>query len=197
MNIPKASEILSDNRNDKSVRQMRSLWPQLTSRKNFDIPRNIDDYKKIASIFKPHLNMNGEEWYFNDKTQSKLRDFVNFLYQIPEVSNLVSYNCVWKNVKEGIRDTIIGDKEKQPSFQQRLELIINSIFSEVRSYEFYWVVEGTDLVDLSELTIGDLTFFLFKDEDYAIFKSEPDVNDFYSTSVVPFLDKNFANKIAV
>ncbi|CQR75011.1 hypothetical protein SOV_35150 [Sporomusa ovata DSM 2662] len=198
MDIPRGSEILSDIRNDKNIRAMRSLWPQLTSRKNFDIPRNIDDYKKIASISKAHLNINGEEWYFNDKNQPKLRELVNNLYQISEISNMVSYNSVWKNVEVAIRDTITSDKEeKLISFQQRLELIINSIFSEVRSYEFYWAIEGIDLIDINEFAIGDLIFFNFNNEYYKKFKAEPDINDFYRISVVPFLDKNFANKVVV
>ena len=197
LNITKASKILSDTRNDKSLRTIRNLWPQLTSKKNFDIPRNFDDYKKIASFTKHHLKIDGEEWYFNDQNQLKLREAVNLLYQISEIGNMVSYDCVWKKVKEGIKETITSREENQISFQKRLEKTLNNIFSEVQSYEFYWVVEGVNLIDVSEFTVGDTTFFLFNDEHYDCFKKEPDVNDFYCKAVVPFLDKNFSNKVVV
>ena len=197
MNIIKSSEIISDGNNSKSIRIMCNLWSQIVLKRNFDIPRSFEDYKKFGSFTTPHIDINGEEWFFNNKSQLKLRHFVDLLYSIPEICCFVSYNCVWKNVKEGIKDTITSNEEKQISFQQRLELIINKIFSEVQSYEFYWVVEGINLMDISEFTIGDSTFFLFKDEHYNSFKNEPDVNNFYCKAVVPFLDKNFANKVVV
>jgi hypothetical protein len=176
---------------------MRSLWPSLISIKNFDVPRNIGDYRKIASITKPHISINGKEWYFNEKNQLNLREFVNLLYRIPEINRMVSYNCIWQTVKSEIEEVINCDVVNKISFQKRLELIIDKIFSEVQSYEFYWVVDGLNLIDTDEFVVGDTTFFQFQEKHYSDFKSNSDEKGFYFSAIVPFIDKNFVNKVVV
>ncbi len=208
-------------RHPKLVRKLKYLWPLLTKQENFIIPKTIDEIKQLGGPFATKIilastedifneRMKGDyvtpyyadqvtELYFNKKSKAALSEFLNTLYNIPEIKNSVSYYFICKTTLSFIERAIYNNIHHsiKPDTAKDIENIIGSLIQGQKHFQFFRVVEGVELKGTKSLTLGDVELFVFSETNEREIRQiceYTNENGYYQATFVPFVEEHFFGK---
>lgn len=185
----------------KKIERLKDLWLLLVDSKNFIIPETIDEFKQFG-IFAPRIRIEPYgECFFNEKSRNWLKDITSTIYEIPDIKNSTSYDFIYRTVKSFIERAILKQLKHsvKPDPQENIVEIIQELIDAQGRYQFFRIIQGVKLERLESLMMGDVEIFVFTDvyekevSKYCKYK----VNRFIGDSVVPFIRKNFGDRVCI
>ena len=185
----------------KKIGRLKDLWLLLVDPKNFIIPETIDEFKQFG-IFAPRIKIEPYgECFFNEKSRNCLKDFTNTIYEIPDIKDSTSYNFIYRTVKSFIERAILKQLKHsmKPDPKENIAGIIQELINGQGRYQFFRIIQGIKLEGLESLMMGNVEIFVFTDvyEKELIEYCEHKVNRLIGDSVVPFVKKNFLERVCI
>jgi hypothetical protein len=124
----------------------------------------IDDLKRL-DLFHPSVQYENGVLYLSEQGVEALRRLVESLASLPVLTNNVSVGDINEQVLQCYSGWL--NKGLQPTSQEFLEEVTDSLLSQVKCYEFLVKIEGIDLNGLNKLNLGSVR----------IQRSEPELLD--------------------
>ncbi len=192
--------------NQKVIRRLSYLWTSLVNPKhyvkNYVIPETIDEFKQIGGIFASKITIDSMDWYFSQKSETILRDFVSTLYKIKEIGNAVSFDFAYKMTISFIEASVNAQLKhtQKPVHEKEVKKILRALMLEQTIHQFYRVVDGIELKDMNSIIFGDVELFNFSKKnilEIKKFRQYNNLNGFYDKSVEPFIKKHFLDKTCI
>jgi hypothetical protein len=185
----------------KEIRKLIFTWKGLLKPKNFICPETMEEAKAFDWL-SPRIRIKKRDWYFSEDARNKLGEFVNILYDIPEIGGLTSYNTLLqvtlKFISRGLYLNIKKQKPLDPPSD--ISYIIQRLLRIRKTYRFIHVIEGIDLQDTTRLTLGDVTVFSYTEEHLGTllrYCQERNERDFFDVTVSPFVRNHFLGKTCI
>lgn len=178
------------------------MWTSLVNPKNYVIPKTIGEFIVIGGIFASKITIASMDWYFSQKSEAILRDFVSTLYKINEIEKAVSFDYAYKTTIAFIEASVNAQPKhtQKPVHEREIKKILRALMHEQTKHQFYRIVEGIELKDISSITFGDVELFNFTKKnilEIKKFRQYNHLNGFYDQSVEPFVKKHFLNKTCI
>lgn len=188
--------------NQKVIRRLSNLWTSLVNPKNYFIPKTIGEFTGIGGIFASKITIDSMDWYFSQKSETILRDFVSTLYKIKEIGNAVSFYFAYKMIISFIEASVNAQLKhtQKPVHEKEVKKILRALMLEQTIHQFYRVVDGIELKDMNSIVFGDVELFNFSKKnilEIKKFRQYNNLNGFYDKSVEPFIKKHFLNKTCI
>jgi len=183
--------------NKKLKKGLQQQWNRLVKSKNYFSPKNIDELKEINLINNPSIKLNGKEYFFKEDIVSVLNEFVNKIYDIGNINKFVTYNTLYHKVIKTITEIGFNKKEKV-NFDDIFRELINQIEQDINKYEFFWRIEGIELIDHSTFNFNDSILFIFSQNKFDYIKKFlSKVNPSFDNIVETKVNNQFLNKVCI
>lgn len=194
------SDIISKNK--KNIRKLNYLWNGLINRKNFCYPETIDEFKTF-NFFSPKVSFQKRDWYFKEKSRKRLVEFLNTLYEIPEINISFSYHTVYirtiKYINKALYLKLIKNETIDP--QNYIKQLVKHILKLRKKYIFIRTIEGIDIKEIKSFHIADIEISIYSEEyeqnfmdKYREFNNE---NNYFDISIIPYIRKNYSDKVCI
>ena len=195
------------NLNKDSLKAATQSWNTLSNtknkNKNYCINPSTEEYRKLDK-YTPQLQINSKVWVLLEKAVKALNEVIDKIYMSSSLQGVVSYKTVCTSIKKELEAEITRreqDSNNKREFQKILESIQKAIESEVDYSEFYFVLEGLELEDLTEINCGKAEIFIFneevRDQLITLYFGE-DKPDFQRLQrIQEFFDENFLNYLCI
>jgi hypothetical protein len=183
-------------------------WNKLSNsknyRKNYRIPTTIEEFREIDQ-YSIELQVNFRTWVLLEEAAKNFNVIVEKIYQSADLQRVVSYQTIYAAIKEQL-ELELHTREANPSdkrdFDQVLKNIENFIDSKVSVFEYFFAIDGLELISREAISFGNVEIFVFNQElrdqlieIYLRSSSEQDLIQLQDTQA--FLDSNFLNRVCV
>lgn len=183
---------------DPSIKKgLKYKWNRLVKSKNYLSPQSIAEFKNIDLINTPSFVVNGREYYFKNKTKTTLNNFADKIYNIENIKKYVTYNTVYQKVINQIEE--IGFKvNKNKTFDKILLNLVKDIRNNIKNYEFYWRIEGLEIIDDYSIKFNDSQIFIFDQNEFTnIMNHLNGTNPKFDESVKRKINNDFFNEVCI
>lgn len=181
---------------DTSIKKgLKFKWNRLVKSKNYLSPQSIAEFKNIDLINSSSFVVNGREYYFKNKTKTILNDFADKIYNIENIKEYVTYNTVYQKVINQIEK--IGFKTNK-TFEEILSNLIKDIRNNIKNYDFYWRIEGLEIIDNYSIKFNDSKIFIFDQNEFNnIMDYLNGTNPKFDESVKKKINNDFFNEVCI
>ncbi|MBW4421212.1 MAG: hypothetical protein KME13_18585 [Myxacorys californica WJT36-NPBG1] len=188
-------------KNTKSKRTAKYIWKNvLLKTKNYfsdsqamlELPfREFDTY---CLEIKPGIHLCSK-----DAAKEGIRSLTNIIHEIPEIKDSCSFGIVYKSVKQELQSDLLLLVEASPlrDFEDVLESLFYRIHSNVKNYNFYFSLEGIELVDVASIDLHSILISKFDEQMMGDVLSKNDATTPFGERCVEFVEKNFLDKVCI
>lgn len=125
----------------------------------------LDELKRLVP-FHPSVKYKNGTLFLSEKGVAALRRLTNSLSYVPELANAVSVRDIDTQVQKSYGAWL--EKNIQPTGEEFIDEVVNSLLGQVKHYEFLVQIEGIDLKDMNILSLGS---FRIQRSDPSIFEN--------------------------
>lgn len=112
---------------------------------------SFEDLKRLL-IVHPNVKVKGGTIFLSEKGVCALRRLIRLLQDIPSLSSVVSTREIDRQVQKSYNAWL--NRSLQPTGQEFIDDVVNSLLGEVKQYTFLVQIEGVDLTDQETLFLG-------------------------------------------
>jgi hypothetical protein len=185
--------------NPKSRRKVKNAWEKvlLKIRNYFNNPEEIMKLS-FAEIATYELRMaSGACLYPKEIAKEEIRNLAKIIHQIPEIKRNCDFGTVYESVKNELQLelSLILESNSLREFEIVIESLFSRIHSSIKTYDFYFSLEGVKLVDVSIVDFDSIQILRFDRERMSevLDKNSETDSDIY----VAFINKNFSGKVCI
>jgi hypothetical protein len=189
--------------NKKSRRKAEYLWKNiLTKPKNYF--SNLEEISKISFVelitygleVKPMVYI-----YPNKLAKQELKSLIRIFYENSEIINICSLETVYQSIKKELEVEIISSLESKPlrDFKDVVDAIFFKVSENIKNYDFYFSLEGIELVDIKEINLGSIQIFKFNETRmHSLIGNLPKQQTVEDEEIYrAFIEKNFLGRVCI
>ncbi|WNZ43599.1 HEPN domain-containing protein [Leptolyngbya boryana CZ1] len=183
----------------KSKRKAKYVWEKVLLKLSnyFNDPKEIIKVP-FAEIATYKLEIaSGAYLYPKERAKEEIRNLANIIYQIPEIKRCCSFGTVYKSVKHELQSELsfVLEENSLRDFETVIESLFCKIRSSMKTYDFYFSLEGIELTKVSIIDFGSIQILKFDREQMNKVLRENNQAD--NAIHTEFVSKNFLDKVCI